>query len=38
MARKTYNDEFKLAAPKLVRDQGDTIKKAAKPGTRATPG
>jgi len=29
MARKTYNDEFKIAAAKLVRDQGYTIKKAA---------
>ena len=29
MARKTYNDEFKVAAAKLVRDQGYTIKKAA---------
>ena len=29
MARKTYNDEFKIAAAKLVRDQGYTIQKAA---------
>jgi transposase len=29
MARKTYNDEFKTAAAKLVRDQGYSIKKAA---------
>ena len=29
MARKTYNDEFKAAAAKLVRDQGYSIKKAA---------
>ena len=29
MARKLYNDEFKTAAAKLVRDQGYTIKKAA---------
>ena len=29
MARKLYNDEFKIAAAKLVRDQGYTIKKAA---------
>jgi transposase len=29
MARKTNNDEFKIAAAKLVRDQGYTIKKAA---------
>jgi transposase len=29
MARKTYNDEFRTAAAKLVRDQGYSIKKAA---------
>jgi transposase len=29
MARKTYNDEFKIAAAKLVRDQSYTIKTAA---------
>jgi transposase len=29
MPRKTYNDEFKVAAAKLVRDQGYSIKKAA---------
>ena len=29
MTRKLYNDEFKTAAAKLVRDQGYTIKKAA---------
>ena len=29
MARMLYNDEFKIAAAKLVRDQGYTIKKAA---------
>jgi transposase len=29
MARKTYNDEFKIAAAKLVREQGYTVKKAA---------
>ena len=29
MARKTYNDEFKIAAAKLVRQQGYTIAKAA---------
>ena len=29
MARKTYNDEFKTAAAKLVREQGYSIKKAA---------
>ena len=29
MARKLYNDEFKIAAAELVRDQGYTIKKAA---------
>ena len=29
MARKTYNDEFKIAAAKLVREQGYTINKAA---------
>jgi transposase len=29
MARKTYNEEFKTAAAKLVRDQGYSIKKAA---------
>ena len=29
MARKTYNDEFKIAAAKLVRQQGYTVKKAA---------
>jgi len=29
MARKTYNDEFKLAAAKLVTEQGYTVKKAA---------
>ena len=42
MARKTYNDEFKIAAAKLVRDQGYTIQKAAEslgvsPG-RSAPG
>jgi transposase len=29
MARKTYNDEFKIAAAKLVREQGYSVKKAA---------
>jgi transposase len=29
MARKTYNDEFKTAAAKLVTEQGYSIKKAA---------
>jgi transposase len=29
MARKTYNDEFKSAAAKLVREQGYAVKKAA---------
>lgn len=29
MARKTYNDEFKIAAAKLVRQQGYSLKKAA---------
>ncbi len=29
MARKTYNDEFKIAAAKLVREPGYTVKKAA---------
>ena len=29
MARKLCNDEFKIAAAELVRDQGYTIKKAA---------
>ena len=29
MARKTYNDEFKIAAAKLVREQGYTVRKAA---------
>ena len=29
MARKTYNEEFKAAAARLVRDQGYSIKKAA---------
>lgn len=29
MARKTYNDEFKTAAAKLVREQGYGVKKAA---------
>ncbi len=29
MARKTYNDEFKLAAANLVRQQGYTVAKAA---------
>ena len=29
MARKTYTDEFKIAAAKLVRDQGYSFKKAA---------
>ena len=29
MARKTYNDEFKTAAAKLVREQGYSVKKAA---------
>jgi transposase len=29
MARKIYNDEFKTAAAKLVREQGYSIKKAA---------
>ena len=29
MARKSYNEEFKIAAAKLVRDQAYTIKKAA---------
>jgi transposase len=29
MARKTYNDEFKTAAAKLVTEQGYSIRKAA---------
>ena len=29
MTRKIYNEEFKIAAAKLVRDQGYTYKKAA---------
>ena len=29
MARKIYNDEFKIAAAKLVRQQGYSLKKAA---------
>jgi transposase len=29
MARKTYNDEFRIAAAKLVRQQGYSLKKAA---------
>jgi transposase len=29
MARKTYNDEFKAAAAKLVSEQGYSIKQAA---------
>jgi transposase len=29
MARKTYNHEFKIAAAKLVREQGYSVKKAA---------
>jgi len=29
MARKTYTDEFKIAAAKLVREQGYSVKKAA---------
>jgi transposase len=29
MARKAYNDEFRTAAAKLVREQGYSIKKAA---------
>ena len=29
MARKTYNDGFKIAAAKLVRDQGYSIKMTA---------
>jgi transposase len=29
MARKTYNDEFKSAAAKLVTEQGYSVKKAA---------
>ena len=29
MARKTYNDEFKTAAAKLVSEQGYSVKKAA---------
>ena len=29
MARKSYNDEFKIAAAKLVREQGYSVKKAA---------
>ncbi len=29
MARKTYNDEFKIAAAKLVRVQGYSVKNAA---------
>jgi len=29
MARKTYNDEFKIAAAKLVRQQGYSVNKAA---------
>jgi transposase len=29
MARKTYNDEFKIAAAKLVREQGYSIRNAA---------
>ena len=30
MTRKTYNDEFKTAAAKLVREQGYSVRKAAK--------
>ena len=30
MTRKTYNDEFKIAAAKLVRQQGYSVRKAAK--------
>jgi transposase len=30
MPRKTYNDEFKIAAAKLVRQQGYSVRKAAK--------
>jgi transposase len=30
MARKTYNDEFKIAAARLVREQGYSIRNAAK--------
>ena len=29
MTRKTYNDEFKIAAAKLVRQQGYSVRKAA---------
>jgi transposase len=29
MARKSYNHEFKVAAAKLVREQGYTVQKAA---------
>lgn len=29
MTRKRYDDEFKIAAAKLVREQGYTVKKAA---------
>ena len=29
MARKTYNDEFKIAAAKLVREQGYSVPQAA---------
>jgi transposase len=30
MTRKTYNDEFKTAAAELVREQGYSVRKAAK--------
>jgi transposase len=37
MARKRYNDEFKVAAAKLVREQGYTVTKAAQ-GLGVDPG
>ena len=30
MARKTYNDEFKIAAARLAREPGYTVEKAAR--------